>query len=434
MLSQLSNTTCRAVAAAVPALFFLAAAQPLYAQSAGRLSLDEVLDIAQGNAPALNAAADGAQAAREMAVAAGQLPDPVLRLGVDNLPINGADRLNLSRDFMTMRRIGVMQEYVSADKRALLRRRGELDSLRQDAARHSLAANLRRDVATAWFERYYAAKSREFLKTLEAEIELQLRTLAAQVRAGKASVTESTIATAVLLQTRDRMLVADKQARLAQIALARWLGQEAAREPGMAPNIEVLALDPANPAAITSVPAVQAHASERELAQADLAIAESSKRPNWSWELAYSQRGSAYSNMVSFGVSIPLPTNAANKQDRDIAAKQAQLEQANALHEDMRRETQAGVSSAYAEWQSLVDRHKKLADALLPVARQRIELSLAAYRGGQGSLAAVLEARRAEVEAQLQLLDLQRETARLWAQLQYVYAESARTHTEGAHP
>ncbi len=104
---------------------------------------------AQGNAPALSAAADGVQAARDMAVAAGQLPDSVLRLGVDNLPVNGADRWSLGREFMTMRRMGLMQEYVSADKRQVLRRRGELDAVRQDAARHSLATTLRRDVATA---------------------------------------------------------------------------------------------------------------------------------------------------------------------------------------------------------------------------------------------------------------------------------------------
>lgn len=434
MLLRLSSTVRRAAAAAVPALLFLAAAPPLQAQPAGRLSLDEALGIAQGNAPALSAAADGVQAAREMAVAAGQLPDPVLRLGVDNLPLNGADRWSLGRDFMTMRRIGVMQEYVSTDKRQVVRHRGELDAVRQDAARYSLAANLRRDVAIAWFDNYYALKSRELLKTLEAEVELQLRTLNSQLRAGKVSVTESPMATAVLLQTQDRILVVDKQERLAQIALARWLGKDAAREPGAAPDIEAVALDLGSSDVVTSAPAVRSHASEREVAQADLAIAELNRRPNWSWELAYSQRGSAYSNMVSFGVSIPLPINATNKQDREISAKQAQVEQADALHEDMRRETQAAISSAYAEWQSLIERRKRLSDALLPVARQRIELSLAAYRGGQGNLASVLEARRAEVEAQLQLLDLQRETARLWAQLQYVYAEPAKSPVKGAHP
>ncbi len=81
------------------------------------------------------------------------------------------------------------------------------------------------------------------------------------------------------------------------------------------------------------------------------------------------------------------------------------------------------MAGAYAEWNSLVDRQRRLSDALLPIARQRIDLAMAAYRSGQSNLGAVLEARRAEVEAQLQLLDLQRETARVWAQLQYTYTQ-----------
>lgn len=421
MFSRLSSFTSRAVAAVVPSLLFLAVPS-LYAQPATRLSLDDALGIALGNAPALSAAAGGAQAAREMAVAAGQLPDPVLRLGADDLPVNGPDRWSL---VSSTRRIGVMQEYVTTDKRELFRRRAELDVVRQDAAHRSLKTNLRRDVAIAWLDRYYAMQSRELLKVLEAEVELQLRTLDSQLRAGKASTTESPMATAMLLQTRDRILIADKQERLAHITLERWLGKDASREPGTAPNIEALALDPANPDLVTSAPSVQAHASEREIAKADFAIAESSKRPNWSWELTYSQRGSADSNMVGFGVSIPLVLNASNKQGREIAARKAQVEQADALHEDLRRETQAGITSNYAEWQSLIDRRRRLSIALLPVSRQRIDLSLAAYRAGQGNLASVLEARRAAVEVQLQLLDLQRETARLWAQLQYVYAEGA---------
>jgi outer membrane protein TolC len=238
----------------------------------------------------------------------------------------------------------------------------------------------------------------------------------------------------VLLQTHDRMQVANKQERLAVIALERWLGKDALRELGTGPNIDALVLNPANPDVATLAPSVQEHARERELAQADLAITESAKNPNWSWELTYSQRGSAYPNMVSFGVSIPLFTNASNKQDRDVAAKQAQVQQAHALHDDMVRETQAGIASSYAEWRSLIERRKRLTEDLLPIARQRIDLSLAAYRAGPGNLSAVLESRRAEVEAQLQILDLARETARLWAQLQFVYAESARTASEGAQP
>lgn len=48
--------------------------------------------------------------ARDMARAAAQLPDPVLKTGIDNLPVSGAERLSLGQDSMTMRRVGVVQE------------------------------------------------------------------------------------------------------------------------------------------------------------------------------------------------------------------------------------------------------------------------------------------------------------------------------------
>ena len=44
-----------------------------------------------------------ATAARELAVAAGQLPDPTVTVGINNLPVTGADRFSLIDDFMTMR-------------------------------------------------------------------------------------------------------------------------------------------------------------------------------------------------------------------------------------------------------------------------------------------------------------------------------------------
>lgn len=414
------------LAAALMVSVILVAAPGIFAQTDHRLSLDEALRMAQGNAPALNAASDGARAARELAVAAGQMPDPVLRLGVDNLPVNGPDQGSLTRDFMTMRRIGVMQEYVSVDKRMLLRQRAEIDATRMDATRLTLATNLQRDVATAWLDRHFAIKARELLKSLEAEVDLQLRTLDSQLRAGKAVSGDSPTASALLLQTQDRLLVVDRQERLARIAMARWLGRDAERDLAPAPNIEILAMDGTDPELVALVPSVREHAKETELAQSDLAIAESGKRPNWSWELSYSQRGSAFSNMVSFGVTIPLTFNAVNRQDREIAAKKAQLAQAQAAHEDLLREARTSFAAAYAEWQSLVERRRRLSEALLPVARQRIDLTMAAYRSGQGSLSSVLESRRAEVEVQLQLLDLQREAARLWAQLHFVYAEGVR--------
>jgi outer membrane protein TolC len=61
---------------------------------------------------------------------------------------------------------------------------------------------------------------------------------------------------------------------------------------------------------------------------------------------------------------------------------------------------------------------------LLPLAHHRVEAQLAAYRSGQQGLAGVLDARRAEVDARLSILDLERDAARLWAQLRYIYLDT----------
>jgi len=56
---------------------------------------------------------------------------------------------------------------------------------------------------------------------------------------------------------------------------------------------------------------------------------------------------------------------------------------------------------------------------LIPLSQQRTQAALAAYRGN-GPLAAVLEARRMEIDTRTERLRLEMETAGLWAQLEYL--------------
>lgn len=81
------------------------------------LTFDDALNLAQLQAPSLRAEASRLSAARSEAVAAGELPDPKLLLGVQNLPIEGAERWSLTDDGMTMRMVGLMQEVPNRDKR-----------------------------------------------------------------------------------------------------------------------------------------------------------------------------------------------------------------------------------------------------------------------------------------------------------------------------
>ena len=58
---------------------------------------------------------------------------------------------------------------------------------------------------------------------------------------------------------------------------------------------------------------------------------------------------------------------------------------------------------------------------LLPLARDRAQAALAAYRGGRAELPLVLEAERAYTETELARLQSLGERARAWASLTYLY-------------
>ena len=73
------------------------------------LTLDAALQSATDRSASMQAAQASVLARSEAAVKAGQLPDPMLKAGIDNLPVNGGQRFTVGQDFMTMRRIGIEQ-------------------------------------------------------------------------------------------------------------------------------------------------------------------------------------------------------------------------------------------------------------------------------------------------------------------------------------
>ncbi|MBU6486881.1 MAG: TolC family protein, partial [Burkholderiales bacterium] len=166
-------------------------------------------------------------------------------------------------------------------------------------------------------------------------------------------------------------------------------------------------------------PALVAAADDIAVAEADTAVANSERSPNWTWEIAYQQRGGAYSNMVSVGVTIPLPLNRKNRQNRDVAEKAELATKARLTYEDTLRQVQADIRSQSAILASGRERISHLSQSLLPAADQRVQLANAAYRAGTGPLADTFAARRAQLDAQLQVLDLKREVSQTWAQLEY---------------
>lgn len=407
-------------------LSFAVSSGTAFAQSAPSesLSLESALQLAQMRSSLLLAQDSAATASRQMAVSAGQLPDPTLKLGINNLPVTSSDRFSLSRDFMTMRSIGVMQEFTRSDKREARSVRFESEAQVAYANRNVTIANLQRETAMAWLERYYSERMREVLNQQRDEAKLQIEASDTAYRTGKGSQADVFAARSAVAQIEDRIAQADRQVLASNTKLTRWIGDAAAqpldRLPAMdKPGVELALLD----TVVAHHPQIAVLKRQEDVAQADVVIAQTNKRADWSAELMFSQRGSAYSNMISINLSVPLQWDQRNRQDRELAAKLALVEQARAQTEEMTREHAADIRGMVIEWQSNRERLARHDNSLIPLASERTRAALAAYRGGAGSLTTVLEARRGEIDARMERLRLAMDTARLWAQLNYLNPE-----------
>lgn len=134
----------------------------------------------------------------------------------------------------------------------------------------------------------------------------------------------------------------------------------------------------------------------------------------------FSQRGSRYSNMVSIGVSLPLPWDRPQRQDRELAARLAQADALSAEREELARERRQAVASWSESLQAGLAQLALIDDQRMPLAAQRIDAALASFGSGQAPLAAVLDARRGALALQLERIELALQTARLWVRLAYL--------------
>ncbi|MGZ5034188.1 MAG: TolC family protein [Usitatibacter sp.] len=422
----------RLVAPLVVAL--AAAAQPI-AAGAEPLSLPQAQRLALQRSRQLNAFDASVASSRDMAHAAGQLPDPVLKLGLDNVPADGGDRFNLTRDGMTMRRIGVMQEVTGSEKRSLRRERFEREAEKSLAEKEATTATIQRDTALAWIDRFYLeamlATTEDFLRASASEVE----SADSGYRAGRGAQADVFAARTALALAQDRRADIERRLRAARIELARWTGGETAQPLAPLPDMKEVGIAAESlETHLSAHPEIIALDRQAELAATDARLASAARTPDWTWEAAFQQRGPAYSNMFSIGVSLPLPWDQANRQDREVASKLAMVEEARAKRDEMLRSHVAEVGAMLDEWRVGRERQARYRQEILPFSRERTSASLAAYAGGKSSLNDVLAARRAEFDLRLQSLQLDLDVARAWARINFLRPDESLYAMRSASP
>ena len=409
----------RAICALFAASALAGAAQPL--------GLEEALELAEARSQKLVAEEAAVTAAREQAIAAGTRPDLVLMAGIENVPIEGPHEWSLTRDFMTMRSIGVERELVGAAKRearvAFYLREAEA----AEAARSLELAMLRQQTAAAWLDRWFSQRASELL--VEQRRSADALIAAAEVAYGNGTGTQTDVlaARAAAARSDDAIAAMQREVAIARARLARWIGDDAAVRPmATPPRTDAVAVHHGNLGAqLESHPDIQLMLKREAAAAAEADIARAARRPSWTVGVEYQERGSSFDDMVSINASRPLLLRRSQRQDRVLAASLATAAQARAEREEGTRAHLLEAHALIETWTSHRARLERYTTTLVPLAQERVLAATAAYRGGRGALRDVLDARTAVIDTELEQLSLETETAKVWAELEYLIPDEA---------
>ncbi len=419
-------STRRPRCAHLAAMLACLALNPGHAACAEPLTLDHALTLATQETPALRAEAAQADAARQAAVPAGALPDPKLALGFDNVPIEGPNSFSLTSEPMTMTRIGLMQEFPNESKREarIAVAQGRI-GLTEAQIRVTRLAVLR-ETAVAWIARDTVERQLARIDALDSENRLFDAAVRARIAGGKGSALEAVASRqeAALIDSRRDDLDARRQQAIA--VLKRWIGP-AAEAPlqGAVPDWPISR--DALTHALHGHPELAIFDPKERVLDAEVAEAQADKKPDWALEMAYLKRGSQYGDMAMLQVSFDLPVFAATRQDPKIAAKLAERAGLDAEREAVMREHAAMLEKDLAEYQRLDNAVRRQRQVLLPLAKEKVDLALAAWRGGKGELVDLVMARRELVDADLEAIALEGARNQMAAQLHFAYSDPTMT-------
>lgn len=420
----------RSLAVAVTVLVLVDAVRAQAGPPAAPLSLQEAMACATRRSAALRSHEATIRSLRESETVAASLPDPVLRLSLDNWPVEGPMRFSFTGDFMTMRSLSVMQTYVRPEKRQALGSRFAREADVARARRLEQRVRLQVQTAQAWFDTYFQMQQLALLKQLRDETALAMQAAESAYRGGQTGQADVHAARAAIARIDIRLEQGRTDLANARAELTRWVGDAADRPLASPPGFDRLhRLSGSVAQQIERHPGVEIRRARERVAQAAVRIANLERQADWSWTLMYSMRGGRYGDMVSAGISLPLQWNRRDRQDRELAARSEEAAMAHAELEESRRAYLLEVQRLQASWHSGLARIVTYTGSLIPLAADRTRAMEAAYRGGKSSLSEVLEARRLEIETKLERLSLERQTASLWSELEFLFPESGPSGT-----
>ena len=379
-------------------------------------TLDSLIARALVTSPSIRAATARLDAARAHVAPAGLRADPMLMVGVQNLPVSDPG----FRDDMTMKMLGISQSVPYPGKLRLQRRTAEHELTAAHAGVDQARLVVARELRSAYYDLIFTDQALEIVRRNQ-------EMLAALIPVSEAHYSSGTGAQADVLRLRveaarlaDEATVLSEERRAALARLNAALNQpsdvpigrptiperirraavrDSARSitfvsPALGSrvaNSPIPTLDSLQSLAIRQNPALRAHEAMIAAQATRAELARKEHLPDFDLSLQYGQRD-RFVDMVSAIVSIPLPLQKGRKQDAQAAEVRSELAALEAEHHTMRNELAAKVVELHGALERGRSQLALYVKAILPQARAALSSATTGYQVGRVDFISLLEA------------------------------------------
>lgn len=382
------------------------------------LNLTDTVNYALNNEPWLSASKQKQTAAKAQSIAAGTLPDPVLSLGMQSLPVNG---YAFDQENMTQLKLDISQKFSRGNSLALSQQVINEQAQQHPWLRAQRKAQVKATVMELWLNAYRAQQSIALIKQDKTLFTQLIEVTEASYSSSLGKTRQQDIIRSQLELTRleDKLIVLAQQLDAAKQGLAQWLPMHRLqrplsnefKEPNPLIDFNNLAFDEliqllmAHPAIVAIEQNVTAKVTQINLAK-------QSYKPQLGVNMGYGYRadtkaGDSRADLLSVGVSIDLPLFTDNRQDQQVKAAIANAEAKKTEKRVALQNLKGMYFKEFSQLARIEQRNALYQNTLLPQMSQQAQATLNAYTRDDGDFSDVMRARISELTAKIDALNIQ---------------------------
>ncbi len=348
-----------------------------------RLNLDQLVEEAIQNNPEILAAKNRGEVFKEKVPQSWALEDPMLGLGIVNLPTNFSFR----EEDMTMKEISISQKFPFPGKRPLMREMAEKEADAVSVEIDDRANRVIKEVKTAYFDLSHVYRAKEVTQRNKQIFETLSKIAETRYATGEGLQQDVLKAHVEISRMADDLIMLDQKRVALEAKLNSLLNRDG--EVSMGEPEELIfkrlafTLDELQKTALDTNPTLRAMKAMIEAKEKAHGLARMDYYPDFTFKFAYGQRDNGPEmnrrDMLTGMVEMNIPLFFESKQSRKVAETLADIQTLQAQYRAMKNEVFYMIASMASMLQRTERQLELYKTGIIPQASIQIKSALSAY-------------------------------------------------------